>query len=77
MCRGRLKAVPGAMVSPWVWLVEGIDDGSDRMRSIYKRTREGEAYDGWRIDVVEVDGLLSLGAERDGRREARLVAGER
>jgi hypothetical protein len=46
----RFKAVPGALVSPWGWFIEGLDDGSDRMARIYRRDPQGRAYDNWRIE---------------------------
>lgn len=46
----RLKAVPGALVAPWGWFIEGLDDGSERMRSMYRRQADGSTYRGWTID---------------------------
>ena len=46
----RFKAVPGALVAPWGWFIEGLDDGSARMARLYRRTPDGGAYDAWRIE---------------------------
>jgi hypothetical protein len=46
----RFKAVPGALVSPWGWFIEGLDDGSARMARMYRRDPQGNPYDAWRIE---------------------------
>jgi hypothetical protein len=45
-----VKSVEGAHVSPWAWLVEGLDDGSDAMRGIFKKGPDGQPVLNWRID---------------------------
>jgi len=45
-----VRSVEGAHVSPWAWLVEGLDDGSDAMRAIYREGRDGQPILNWRID---------------------------
>ena len=40
----------GYDVAPWSWLNEGLDDGSEDMRSRYRRNRQGELMPGWQID---------------------------
>lgn len=45
-----IKAVPGAKVGPWGWFIEGLDDGSQRMASLYRRRQDGTCYNGWRIE---------------------------
>ncbi len=46
----RLHAIPGAMLAPWGWFIEGLDDGSERMARIYRRDAAGNPYNGWRIE---------------------------
>jgi hypothetical protein len=46
----RFKAVPGALVAPWGWFIEGLDDGSARMARMYRRDPQGNPYDAWRIE---------------------------
>jgi hypothetical protein len=45
-----IKAVPGAHVGPWGWVIEGLDDGSEAMRSIYRLGPEGKPIPNWRIE---------------------------
>ncbi|KPK63518.1 MAG: hypothetical protein AMK73_05125 [Planctomycetes bacterium SM23_32] len=47
---GAIKSVAGARVSPWAWVVEGLDDGSEAMRSICRRSADGGLVPNWRID---------------------------
>jgi hypothetical protein len=47
---GAIRAVDGAHVSPWAWVVEGLDDGSDAMRSIFKKGPDGQPIPNWQID---------------------------
>jgi hypothetical protein len=49
----QLKSVPGALVAPWGWYVEGIDDGAERMHGMYRRRLDGGFYDGWKIDKFQ------------------------
>ena len=44
-----MHAVPGAHLSPWGWTFEGLDDGSQAMRSIFRRDASGPMMN-WRID---------------------------
>lgn len=46
----RLKEVPGALVAPWGWCYEGLDDGSERMRAIFRRDEAGAPIPNWRIE---------------------------
>jgi hypothetical protein len=46
----RIKTVPGALVAPWGWFVEGLDDGSERMARIFRRNAQGGTYNLWRIE---------------------------
>jgi hypothetical protein len=45
-----IKSVDGAHVSPWAWTVEGLDDGSDAMQSIFKKGPDGRPIPNWQID---------------------------
>jgi len=45
-----IKAVDGAHPSPWAWVVEGLDDGSAAMRSIFKKGPDGKPIPNWKID---------------------------
>ncbi len=45
-----MRAVPGAHVGPWGWVIEGLDDGSDAMRSIYMIGPDGGPIANWRIE---------------------------
>jgi hypothetical protein len=45
-----IKAVAGAHVSPWVWVVEGLDDGSEAMRALFRKGPDGRPVPNWRID---------------------------
>ena len=40
----------GFDVAPWSWLNEALDDGSDAIRSIYRRNRAGEQKPMWVIE---------------------------
>ncbi|MFW6146133.1 MAG: hypothetical protein ACOC7R_02230 [Planctomycetota bacterium] len=44
-----MHAVPGAHLAPWGWVYEGLDDGSDVMRSIFRHHASGPEK-GWKID---------------------------
>jgi hypothetical protein len=46
----RIREVPGALVAPWGWIVEGLDDGSPEMQRIFRRNADGSAPDGWKIE---------------------------
>ena len=46
----RLRAVPGALVAPWGWYFEALDDGSDQLRRLFRRHPDGSAPKGWRIE---------------------------
>ena len=45
-----MKAVEGAHVGPWGWVIEGLDDGSEAMRAIYRLGPDGRPIPNWRID---------------------------
>lgn len=45
----EIKAL-GFDVAPWSWINEGLDDGTDEMRSRYRRYRNGELAKTWQID---------------------------
>jgi len=42
--------IPGAMLGPWGWFVEGLEDGSERMAKIFRRNPEGNTYNHWRVE---------------------------
>lgn len=46
----RMHQVPGALVAPWGWYFEGLDDASPRMRRLFKHDAKGACYNGWRIE---------------------------
>ncbi len=46
----RLHEVPGALLAPWGWFIEGLDDGSPRMDRLYRRKADGGTINGWRIE---------------------------
>ena len=45
-----IRSADGAHVSPWAWTVEGLDDGSDAMRAIFKKGPDGKPIPNWQID---------------------------
>lgn len=45
-----VKAIPGAMVAPWGWVFEALDDGSEARRGIFRRDHEGDITPNWRIE---------------------------
>ena len=45
-----LKAIPGVHPAPWMWVIEGLNDGSQQMQAIYRRKADGELLAGWKID---------------------------
>jgi len=45
-----VKSVDGANVSPWAWVVEGLDDGSEARRAIFKKGPDGQPIPNWKID---------------------------
>ncbi len=47
-----MHAVPGAHVAPWGWVYEGLDDGSEAMRSIFRHGVDGPET-GWKIDAFQ------------------------
>jgi hypothetical protein len=44
-----IRAIPGSHIAPWVWVVEGLDDGSEAMRGIFSEGAGGFVPN-WRID---------------------------
>ncbi len=48
-----IRAIPGAHPAPWAWCVEGLDDGSEAMHSIYLRDEAGRPVPNWRIDQFQ------------------------
>jgi hypothetical protein len=44
-----LRAVDGTHLSPWAWVFEGLDDGSQAMRQIFRQGKAGPVP-GWRMD---------------------------
>ncbi len=44
-----LKALGGVYPAPWTWVVEGIDDGSQAMRAIFRTGKDGVSP-GWTMD---------------------------
>lgn len=47
---GEVKSVPGALVAPWAWTFEALDDGTDMSRARFRLDQEGKAQPNWRID---------------------------
>jgi hypothetical protein len=45
-----IKAIEGAHVAPWGWTIEGLDDGSEAMRRIFRIGPDGKPVPGWRLD---------------------------
>jgi len=45
-----IKSVDGAHAAPWAWVVEGLDDGSEAIRAIFKKGPDGQPVPNWRID---------------------------
>lgn len=45
-----MKAIPGVHVSPWTWVVEGLDDGSPRMHRIFRTGEDGKFIPAWKMD---------------------------
>ena len=45
-----VKAVDGAHVGPWAWVIEGLDDGSEAMHAIFKKGPDGRPIPNWKID---------------------------
>lgn len=45
-----MKTVPGALVAPWGWFVEALDDGTAAMRRMYRHDTSGAPTRGWKID---------------------------
>lgn len=52
---GTLAAILdlGYDVAPWTWVVEALDDGSDFIRSGYRRRPDGESVSSWKIDEYQ------------------------
>jgi len=48
-----IHQIPGSYVSPWAWIYEGLDDGSQQMRRIFRHDKNGELVPGWRIDQFQ------------------------
>lgn len=44
-----IKAL-GYDVAPWTWINEAIDDGSDEIRNMYRKTKDGNIRLSWQID---------------------------
>ncbi|MBN1809319.1 MAG: hypothetical protein JW909_09655 [Planctomycetes bacterium] len=45
-----MKAIPGTLLSPWVWIIEALDDGSAEHQRIFRRLRDGGTRLHWQID---------------------------
>jgi len=48
-----IKRNGGSYVAPWAWVYEGLDDGSQRMRRIFRHDKYGRLVPGWRIDQFQ------------------------
>jgi hypothetical protein len=46
----RMHEVPGALIAPWGWYFEGLDDQTPRMQRLFKHNAAGVCHDGWRIE---------------------------
>jgi hypothetical protein len=48
----ELKAIKdlGYDIAPWTWVIEGLDDGSERMHRMFNRNVKGDFVPNWRID---------------------------
>lgn len=44
-----LKAMPGVHVAPWAWVFEGLDDGSEAMRALFRWDEQGPVPN-WRMN---------------------------
>jgi hypothetical protein len=45
-----IKAIDGALVAPWGWMFEALDDGTPARAAQYRRQSDGGRYVGWKID---------------------------
>lgn len=46
----KIHAVPGALVSPWGWYVDALDEGAEQVRRIYRQNPDGSTPKGWKIE---------------------------
>lgn len=46
----EVKSIPGALVAPWTWTFEGLDDGTEPRRAIFRRGQDGKPLPNWQID---------------------------
>ncbi len=46
----KIKSIDGAMIGPWGWTFEGLDDGTPERHSIYRRNSDGSFMPFWKID---------------------------
>jgi len=46
----EVKSIPGALVAPWGWIFEGLDDGSAAQRALFRRDHDGSLMPNWQID---------------------------
>ena len=40
----------GYDIAPWTWINEAIDDGTDKIRNMYRKNKDGSTHLGWQID---------------------------
>ena len=52
MCREDVEAIKamGYDMAPWTWINEAMDDGTERIRQMYRRDQKGEIIPNWAID---------------------------
>jgi hypothetical protein len=46
----EVKSIPGALVAPWGWVFEALDDGSEARKALFRRHRDGSLMPNWKID---------------------------
>jgi hypothetical protein len=46
----KFKSIDGAMIGPWGWTFEGLDDGTPERHAIYRRNIDGSFMPFWKID---------------------------
>lgn len=52
LCSSQVKQIKelGYDVAPWSWINEALDDGSDRIKSIYRKDKSGNIKKNWEMD---------------------------
>lgn len=49
----RVHAIDGALVAPWTWLFEGLDDGTPERRRYFRQNADGSFMPHWKIDSFQ------------------------